>query len=349
MSGSRKLKLLVQVSASPRAGAKQKQQNPPKKPETTYPSTMLTSPLSPSSRRRKPTSGPDSIRHGYSRDGFVTSENEEVEEEEDDFESMPAPRRRREYTPGVAFGAPITTDERMAILPDIHRDVIHQFVDEAKILEEKIRNGTGARKPFFTEANLREMAINWTLTLDEMRQIPDINIERVDKYWKRFVPLIERYHKLYDEMMNQNEDRDIDMNHQNVIDLCSDDEDDYGFGDEDEEAILEAEQGSKYFQNTAKTSASNNSGRKLPWAGASNSKSTGAQKSGRGGRKGGSRKSNGSASGQSTSAMSKRKYSGGAKKTRASKGSGISTGSNFMRQFGHQGGGGSGGIGIMPT
>jgi bloom syndrome protein len=313
---------------------------------------------SPAPQRRIATNrfGNSDDEENCGNDDFVASDDEDA------FEPMPNSRRRREETPGDGLGPPITIDQRMANLPDIHRDVVSQFVEQAKGLEEKIRNKTGARKPFFTESNFREMAINWTLTLDEMMQIPDINVERVKIYGPQFIQMVTQYHQNYDQMMSDH-DRDIDKNHQNVIDLISDE--DYGLDDDDEDAILQAE-GSKYFANTKFGSNSNSgdtSGRKLPWSAASDAKSSTSQKASRGGStsyrgkgsRGGkrsfSRKSNGSASGQSSSSVSKRKFSGGAKKSRASKASGSNTskGSAIMREFGNHGGGMGGGIGMMPT
>lgn len=291
----------------------------------------------------------------YAHDDFMASDYEE-----DAFEPMPNRRHRREETPGDDLGPPITIDERMANLPGIHRDVISQFVEEAKGLEERIRNRNGIRKPFFTEANFREMAINWTLTLDKMMRVPDINLERVKTYGSQFVDLVARYFTNYEEMMgNQDLQRDIDTNHQNVIDLISDDEEGYGLDDGDEEAILEAEQGSKYFARPTFGSSSKNgdaSSRKLPWPEGSDAKASSSRGGnpyrgkGRGAKRVFSRKSNGSAS--SSSGVSKRKFSGGAKKSRASKASGSSAskGSSLMRDFGnHRGGGMGGGIGMMPT
>jgi bloom syndrome protein len=310
---------------------------------------------SPAPHRRKAANrlGDRKDDDSYAHDDFVASDYEE-----DAFEPMPNRKHRHEETPGDDLGPPITMDERMASLPGIHRDVISQFVEEAKDLEERIRNRNGIRKPFFTEANFREMAINWTLTLDKMMRVPDINLERVKTYGSQFVDLVARYFRSYEEMMgNQDPQRDMDTNHLNVIDLISDGED-CGL-DDDEEVIIEAEQGSKYFARPTFGSSSKNgdaSSPKLPWpegsdAMASSSRGGNSYRGkGRGAKRAFSRKSNGSAS--SSSGVSKRKFSGGAKKSRASKASGSSAskGSSLMRDFGsHRGGGMGGGIGMMPT
>jgi bloom syndrome protein len=316
---------------------------------------MVSSPAPP---RRKPAKKLATVDDGdeYPHDDFVVSD-----EDDDAFDPMPNRRYRREDTPDM--GPPITIDERMAILPELHRVYIAQFVDAARSLEEKIRNKHSLRKPFFTEANLREMAIDWTDTLDKMMQIPDINADRVKSYGQPFVALVAQYQRNYNEVMNDHtNNRDLDKNHQNVIDLISDEEK-LGLDEEDESAVEEAEAGSKYFSKSKTGSHSrsgNASGRNFPWAGepeAKSSSSRGGSDSfrgkGRGGKRAWSRKSNGSASGQSSSGVSKRKFSGGSKKPRGSKAgsSNSSKGSDLMRSFGNNGGGGmgGGGIGMMPT
>ena len=316
---------------------------------------MVSSPAPP---RRKTAKKLATVDDGdeYPPDDFVVSD-----EDDDAFDPMPNRRYRREDTPDM--GPPITIDERMAILPELHRVYIAQFVDAARSLEEKIRNKHNLRKPFFTEANLREMAIDWTDTLDKMMQISDINADRVKSYGQPFVALVAQYQRNYNEVINDHtNNRDLDKNHQNVIDLISDEEK-LGLDEEDESAVEEAEAGSKYFsksKNGSHSRSGNASGRNFPWAGepeAKSSSSRGGSDSfrgkGRGGKRVWSRKSNGSASGQSSSGVSKRKFSGGSKKPRGSKAgsSNSSKGSNLMRSFGNNGGGGmgGGGIGMMPT
>jgi bloom syndrome protein len=211
------------------------------------------------------------------------------------------------------------------------------------------------------------MAIRWTVTLSQMMQIPDINGERVKTYGPQFIPLVTEYRSNYNETISRYQDDRVIDKHENVIDLISDEEceeEDNDLDGEDEATTQEAEQGSKYFakpQYGSNLKSGNASGRNLPCAAGPNAKSSsyrgrgGSYRAkGRGGKRSFSRKSNGSASGQSSSGVSKRKFSGGAKKTRASKsgGSNSSRGSTLMRSFGNNGGGGmggGGGIGMMPT
>ena len=109
------------------------------------------------------------------------------------------PQRQRRLE---ELGGPIARDSRLseANIDPVHADVIANFVDEARRLEEKIRNEKGMRI-LFTETHLREMAISWTDTLDKMRRIHGIDSDHVRRYGPKFVPVIKRYYSIYQEMM----------------------------------------------------------------------------------------------------------------------------------------------------
>ncbi|KAG0651162.1 ATP-dependent DNA helicase hus2 rqh1 [Hyphodiscus hymeniophilus] len=386
MQGRRKLKLLVQVSASPAAAGpvKQSQKKPVKRSAKSaaagVPSTALTSPLTEaSSRRRRPMDRqnvPTVGDHGYVRDDFVDSDDED-----DSYFEPVVDKRSRQAT--LQLGPPITVDERMARLPDHHRVCVEQFVEEANKEMERIRNLKSLKKPIFTEANLREMIINWTLTLQDMAEIPNINADSVKTWGKRFVPIIQKYWQNYGPTTDD-DGRDMDRNHQNVINLCSEDEeeeddedDDNEEDDEDEyemtssvqEAILEAEQGSnsKYFQQpkssfVKKASQSSRNFGSGPGGGVG-SRPAPKKFTARGGKgfshrsKGrrktsGGRRSASSASGQSHAGVTKRKTAAAEKRQAASKAP-----SDLYSRFGHRGSGsggsgsfgGGGGIRPMPT
>jgi bloom syndrome protein len=87
------------------------------------------------------------------------------------------------------------------------------------------------------------MGLELPTDLDEMQVIPGIRPEMVDRYGKRFLPLINNSRELYrgnvpgrrhlpvrqyalHQVGNAEHDEDeiLDPNHQNIIDLCSDDE-----------------------------------------------------------------------------------------------------------------------------
>ncbi|KAG4427396.1 hypothetical protein IFR05_017120 [Cadophora sp. M221] len=270
MTGKVRMQLTVQVPGS--TPAQQKSQSTAKYP--TF--TMLTSPISAGTRRQMPNSRVIKDA-GYEQNGFVVSDDNE-DYEKDAFEIMQAPRFRGRVTQINSFSGLITTDERLADLSEIHRNVVLQFAQEAKELEEKLRNKAGARRPFFTEANFRDMAISFTVTLDAMHRIPDIKADRVDAYGKRFIPLIQRYYRGYEEVMGGNhegQDEDLNTNHQNVINLVTneedeeeDDEEEEDFGvDPETEAATQLAEKSPFFPATSIASFSRNGLTNNIWTG----------------------------------------------------------------------------------
>lgn len=83
----------------------------------------------------------------------------------------------------------------------------------------------------------------------ELLEIPGIDPDKVERYGKRFLKLIRNTHCGYEDLMQQQEDRPIDPNHQNVIEISSDDEfaDDGEFDDFREENSSQEER-SRYFR-----------------------------------------------------------------------------------------------------
>jgi bloom syndrome protein len=196
-------------------------------------------------------------------DGFIVPDDHVStdDDEDDDFEPVRQGNRPALFQRSKRdVGPRITNDVLMseANLSDLHTHVINNFIIEAKKLDEEIRNSRGIRKPIFTETQLREMCINWMLELKDIKTIKGVNQEQVEKFGSKFVALIRRFHTEYDAMMRHNEDRDIDQNHRNVIDLVSDN-DDAEFDDDDndegdEEEISQGET-SQWFQNRQINSA----------------------------------------------------------------------------------------------
>ncbi|KAH8602510.1 hypothetical protein B0O99DRAFT_587609 [Bisporella sp. PMI_857] len=340
--GNRKLYLQIKVSTTPIAATRQKSPEKLGKAKL-YPSTLVTSPLSPSTSRAK---------RSRVRDNFIVSDSE------DDDASFSRPPRRHAQRKTPEFGPPITADQKMANLPEMHRVSVMQFVDEATRLGERIRRQKDLRKPVFTEDNLREMVIRWTLTEEDMQNIPNISIDAVERYGHRYLDLIRRYHNDYQKSLDQNEGPVMDKNHKIVIPI-SDDEDEDDNEEEEEADILRAEQESRYFQNPSNGSSSRTGGRTVPWQNKS--------AKGRGGtfQKGQARswKKNRKSFGPSSSGVSKRRSSGGTKradpaamsKKSQPKESGLMSafGSKAGRTGGRSGNGGSGTlgslIGMMPA
>lgn len=106
-----------------------------------YPaSTNVSSPIQAASRRRirntaKATPEPDLHRNGYAQDGFVVGDDDES----DAFSDMESVREKgaSRNISKKPLGPPITTDERIANLPQIHQMVVEDFLIAARQLCQK--------------------------------------------------------------------------------------------------------------------------------------------------------------------------------------------------------------------
>jgi bloom syndrome protein len=243
--------LKLQVRSSPsKPRAKEPAKKNTKKQRTEYPSTNVSSPIRAPKQKiqsfayhgdDQEDDAFDAPRHptrkakprGYEDDGFVV---------DDGF----APVREARSTKGgkvKVLGRPITTDDRVAELDDEQHCHVIDFMHGARKLRNEIMSEKGHREPIFNDTTLREMALELPLNLDEMRAIPEIKSEMVDRYGRRFLPLIRNTKELYQGNMPQrrhlpslrrkghgatktrdSEDKVLDPNHQNIIDLCSETE-----------------------------------------------------------------------------------------------------------------------------
>jgi bloom syndrome protein len=246
----------MQVRSSPRKPrAKEPAAKKTKKQRTDYPSTNVSSPVrAPKQKIQSFAYNADDVeeddafdapRHptrkqkarGYEDDGFVV---------DDDFAGDFPPVREARSTKGVkakGLGRPITTDDRVGELSVEQQCTVIDFMTGARKLRNDIMSQKGHREPIFNDTVLREMALELPLNEDEMRTIPGIRPEMVDRYGKRFLPLIRNSRELYQgnvpqrrylQPLRQNvyggnsagddEDEVLDPNHQNIIDLCSETE-----------------------------------------------------------------------------------------------------------------------------
>ncbi|KAK5635456.1 hypothetical protein RRF57_011168 [Xylaria bambusicola] len=171
--------------------------------------------------------------NGYSRDGFVVDDEDNSD---DDFETMPAPVARRRKT--TAVGPPISHDARLSEenLTDVQKDILESFFKDAQKQEEKVRTSNGRRAPLFSQLQLREMGLRWTVSLDQMRQIPGIDKDMVTRYGDKMLPLIQRYHQQYQEIMGVSSEPPTLPHLGEIVDLVTSDDDD-GNDDQDMEAI----------------------------------------------------------------------------------------------------------------
>lgn len=193
--------------------------------------------------------------NGYEQDEFCVPDDEE-----DYFEPVQgmAAKSRRQRTLDE-LGPPISKATEDDALDDIHGVIVAAFLDDAKELEEQLRNNKGYRRPLFTETQLRQMAVKWTSTTDQMQRIPGIKTENVDKFGTKFIPLVRRFYDNYREMMGQGDDNSMATipgtagpstarrpaePQSDYIDLVSEDDDD---DDDDDDDYEDPGLASKYF------------------------------------------------------------------------------------------------------
>lgn len=153
----------------------------------------------------------------------------------------------------------------------MQQDILHDFVNGAKKLRQDIMTNNGHRQTIFSDTVLREMGLALPSNLDELKAIPGIHPEMVDRYGKKFMLLINNTREMYgctaaapqnratqrrpaheepsDGDYEEEDDEQVyDPNHQEVIDLCLDSDDEvpalaadsesnYSYGESDEDSL----------------------------------------------------------------------------------------------------------------
>ncbi|KAI0516811.1 hypothetical protein F5B22DRAFT_606586 [Xylaria bambusicola] len=253
LSGGRQLRLTTRVKGGGGshigAASVQRRLDTPTAPATRkehavqFTSTLVSSPARKSASKKKgkavanvdEDSDEDFGTHsnGYGQDGFVVDDDDNTD---DDFETMPAPVARRRKTTTV--GPPISHDARLSEenLTDVQKDILESFFKDAQKQEEKIRTSNGRRAPLFSQLQLREMGLRWTVSLDQMRRIPGIDRDMVTRYGDKMLPLIQRYHQQYQEIMGVSSEPPTLPYLGEIVDLVTSDDDDDD-DDQDMEAI----------------------------------------------------------------------------------------------------------------
>ncbi|KAJ3495437.1 hypothetical protein NLG97_g3399 [Lecanicillium saksenae] len=213
-------------------------------------STYVSSPVG---KRRARARVPDSddeeypaTSNGYAHDDLVISD-EEDDDEEGAFAELPSHRppkpssKAKQKQPATKpkakpFGAPIQSKKRLENLSDLHQDFVAGFVQEARRIEEHIRNKKELRRPLFSERDFQEMAINWTTSIERMGRIPGIDADKVREHGPKLLPILRKQHELYMEVTGAQEEEGEDVGQdsggEDVVDLVSSDID---FDEDDEE------------------------------------------------------------------------------------------------------------------
>lgn len=270
---------------------------------------------------------------GYVDDRFAMPDDP-MDDDEEAFDELP--KHRPAKPPSKRLGPPISTDTRLQDLPEIHQDIIHGFVLEAKKIEENIRNRKELRKPLFTDRDFQEMAIHWTISLDKMKRIPGIEPDKVKEHGPRILLILRRHYNAYQEIMGGNPTGDQG---QEVVDLISSEvEMDDDLDDEDEG------EDSHYFNGNNSGSQPNVQAWHDKLQGLNSQPSQSKPKSSYGGRGGGRKTSGKKWPKRASGGVSKRRSAGGSRK--ASSSSTTSRAASVgARKIARKAGGG---IGLMP-
>jgi bloom syndrome protein len=182
-------------------------------------------------------------RNGYAEDNFVVADDsfDDDNDDDDDLDEMPVSRRKRQKG---RMGPPIAEDAELASINEIHRDMIGLFEQDAVLMAAELQNLHSLRKPVFTRQQLRVMAAQWTLTLDQMANIPGIDQAKVETFGRKFLPKLKEYRAQYRDLFGDNPAGTSSkatarrVSAQSIVDLVSTDDDD---DEEMEDAGLEEE------------------------------------------------------------------------------------------------------------
>ncbi|OAQ98199.1 hypothetical protein LLEC1_02300 [Akanthomyces lecanii] len=221
-------------------------------------STYVSSPVDKRRARARPLDSEDeedypTTSHGYANDGFVISDEEEEDDddEHDAFAELPSHRppkpsskqNGKQAAPQAKaakpFGPPIYSKKRLEDLSELHQDIVAGFVQEARKVEEHIRNKKELRRPLFSEKDFQEMALNWTTNIERMGRIPGIDADKVREHGPKLLPLLRKHHEMFLEMTGEDDENDED-----IVDLISSD---IEFEDEDEDEEPSAGETSHFF------------------------------------------------------------------------------------------------------
>ena len=248
---NKRKQLKLQIRLSPQ---KQRSKAPAakktKKQQTQFPSTNVSSPA--------PKSKLEMQRYAYN-DGS---------EDDDDYFDAPVHATSRKLATtskpvkAKGLGKPITVDERVAQLTETQWAILEDFMNSVTRLQKDIMIQKGIRDAIFCNTLLREMGLDLPRNLEEMRAIPGIRAEMVDRYGEKYLRLVNSCRSFYGEDLplsrnefsrqraaiqeipdNDDEEEEVDdQNHKLVIDLRSDNDDDIpGVAESESDYSLEGE------------------------------------------------------------------------------------------------------------
>ena len=210
-------------------------------------STIISSPI--------PAASPRKVNRGRSRPSCDYDDSLQgfIEDDSDYFgEENIRPRSRHDKR--HSLGPPITTDQKLASLDEMHQTVLENFVILAKRKCDDIYHRLGLRDRPFTDTSLREMAINFTPTLSEMENIYGVDKEKVRRFGNEFLPLIQDSKRYYEDLRRTGQQAGIAP--KSAICISSGEDDDGGMDELDDSEVSGGEE-SSYFQPSADVMAFN--------------------------------------------------------------------------------------------
>jgi bloom syndrome protein len=157
------------------------------------------------------------------------------------------------------MGPPITTDEKMALLDPSHLHILKNFVDEARATIRKVMEMKGHRRRAVTDTVLREIAIAFPQTKEEMLLVEGMTEDTYQIVGPALLRLIQQARKNYDAIKRAQDDLpetwggedDVDND---IVEISDDDEaadeDDAAdeFDDSEfEDLDLDESESSRYF------------------------------------------------------------------------------------------------------
>ncbi|KAF1355724.1 hypothetical protein EJ07DRAFT_131434 [Lizonia empirigonia] len=267
--------LQLQVRASPTKAPVRKKQT--KKQQADYPSTNVSSPIRATKRRIQDYAyqqqNEDSDDDHFAKPRHPTKDQKSRSRQPENFNDEFARVRVAKPTKAAAqpkgLGQPITVDERTAGLSGWQQDALHDFLNSAKSLRQDLMIKHSHRQAIFSDTVLREMALRLPIDLEEMKTLPGIKPEMVERYGRKFMHLINNTRDMYggnvpasrtrapprqqvveefsDNDCEEEDDEEVfDPNHQDVIDFTVDSDDDapqaveesesdYSYGDNDDD------------------------------------------------------------------------------------------------------------------
>lgn len=143
---------------------------------------------------------------------------------------IPKPSKKRD------LGPPITVDQKLAHLDEFHQHVLDDFVETAKSAMRKVLIDNGMRRKAISDTMLREMAIEFPSTKEDLLRIGGMTEEYCAIYGSELLGLIETAHSNYLAIKMAHEEESLEQfpSQGNVVEI-SDDEDFIADDDFDED------------------------------------------------------------------------------------------------------------------